>query len=311
MTKSKRWKSQLFTNIKTIALDDITADQSMQQRAKFHDEIISEYAETLRNDGQLAPVKVVRDQNGTLWLWDGFHTLEAAKQAGKATIKAEISRGTRRDAWEKSLSANETHGIRRSRADRQKAVDNALSDREIKISLLEKDAKYSFRSIAKLCNVGHQTVSRRWNDVHLPEISEEIDKAVRQEPLPGLITNQEWFAQIGRDLNVPAWLVLDRYTKSRVALTLAEEEVDEFTGATTHQTGSAEIEGVSHELLTGGPSPTHQTRSAPKEDVSNNNLTGGPSPTHQTRSAPKEDVSDNHLTGGPSPTHQTRSAPKE
>jgi len=50
----------------------------------------------------MPPVQVVHD--GTAhWLWEGFHRIEAAKQAGMKGIAVEITKGTQRDAFRLSL----------------------------------------------------------------------------------------------------------------------------------------------------------------------------------------------------------------
>lgn len=268
--KRKGWADHLLTSQLTL-IEKIVPDKQMQQRVSEDKEALEEYKRVLADGGELPAVKCVRDkETEELWLWDGFHTLEAAKQAGLSEIRVEISDGTRRDAWLKSLGANETHGIRRSKADRQKAVDGALNDSAIKLSLLEDDGAHSFRSIAKLCAVGHPTVSRRWNNIHIPKILREINEAVKQGSMPAHQNNKEWFAQIGRVLSVPAWLVEKQYAQHQASLA-AQEETSENNltsgTCTTHQTESAQIIGQEEEEtseadLTGGTRSTRQIGNA-------------------------------------------------
>ena len=201
--------SQIMTPPQYVKVSEITADSVMQHRAVTHDKVIEEYADVFRNGGELAPVQIVRDENGTLWLWDGFHTLEAAKRAGVEKLRVKITPGTKRDAWLNSLGANAKHGIRRSRVDLQKTVDDALHDPEVKFSLLNEDQQHNYSSIARLCRVHHSTVSNRWNNYHLPLILAEIDREVRGDP-PFGVSLQEWLNMVAKDLHVPAWLVKQR-----------------------------------------------------------------------------------------------------
>ena len=62
------------------------------------------------------------------WLADGFHRFWAAKEAGLTEIYEEIHPGTLRDAILFSLSANSKHGLRRTNADKRKAVQTLLDD---------------------------------------------------------------------------------------------------------------------------------------------------------------------------------------
>lgn len=201
--------SQIITPPQYVNVADVTADSMMQHRMITHDKVIEEYADVLRNGAELAPIQIIRDQNNTLWLWDGFHTLEAAKRVGVKKLRAKITRGTKRKAWLNSLGANAKHGIRRTRTDLQKTVDDALGDPEVKFSLLNEDQQHSYNSLAKLCTVHHSTISKRWNNHHLPLILAEIDQLVQGNPPVG-VSLQTWLDMVASDLHVPGWLVKQR-----------------------------------------------------------------------------------------------------
>jgi hypothetical protein len=81
----------------------------------------------------------------TYWLADGFHRVAAAKKLGCLTIASVIHSGTRRDAVLFSVSANATHGLRRTNADKRRAVETLLNDEEW--------GKWSNCQIAKRCGV--------------------------------------------------------------------------------------------------------------------------------------------------------------
>ncbi len=61
---------------------------------------------------------------------DGFHRVEAAKQAGITELPFIEKSGTYREALLFSLTVNATHGLRRSNADKRKAVMTLLEDSE-------------------------------------------------------------------------------------------------------------------------------------------------------------------------------------
>ena len=62
----------------------------------------------------------------TYWMADGFHRYHAAQKAEKESLECVVRRGNLEDACWFSITANKTHGLRRSTADKQKAVKAAL-----------------------------------------------------------------------------------------------------------------------------------------------------------------------------------------
>ena len=76
------------------------------------------------------------------WLGDGFHRYFGHKHAGRESILADIRQGTRRDAILFACGANSEHGLRRTNADKRKAV-----------TLLLQDEEWSARKIAERCAV--------------------------------------------------------------------------------------------------------------------------------------------------------------
>jgi len=133
---------------------DVTAiqgDAGAQMRVRTSDAVVAEYAEAI-NAGAVFPPIVVFHNGGNYWLADGFHRLAAQAKLGYETIPVDVRKGGRRDAIQYSLGANETHGLRRTREDKQRAVATALADPEW--------SALSDRDIAQLCGVSHTMVSR-------------------------------------------------------------------------------------------------------------------------------------------------------
>ena len=116
-------------------MESIRIDGQTQSRERINEETVTEYAETLLRQGMKGlavrpetvwpPVTVYFD--GTeFWMADGFHRLLAVKRNGQKHIAADVKKGTREDAAWEACSANQTHGLRRTRADKRKAVTLAL-----------------------------------------------------------------------------------------------------------------------------------------------------------------------------------------
>lgn len=120
----------------TITLSQVRTDANMQIRAAIDEATVTQYAELMTENITMPPIVVFGDGNQYI-LADGFHRLLAAARNDFLTIEAEIYPGTRADALRYALSANSTHGLRRTNADKRRSVELALaewpklSDREL------------------------------------------------------------------------------------------------------------------------------------------------------------------------------------
>lgn len=136
--------------MKTINIKTIRIDGGTQSRVEINNEIVTEYAESIKAGAEF-PAVVVFNDGVDSWIADGFHRFHAHNQAGKTSIAVDVRQGTARDAVLYSLGANGTHGLNRTNADKRKAVTTMLNDAEW--------AKWSDSAIAKACMVDHKTVA--------------------------------------------------------------------------------------------------------------------------------------------------------
>lgn len=134
-----------------LSMDFIRIDGGTQPRDSISEETVADYAEKMLADEQFPPVTVFHD-GVDHWLADGFHRFHAARKIGMANLLAEIRTGTKRDAILHSVGANTAHGLRRSNADKKRAVETLLKDEEW--------AKWSDKEIADRCAVGCDLVCR-------------------------------------------------------------------------------------------------------------------------------------------------------
>jgi hypothetical protein len=138
-------------HIAELEIRSIRHDQKIQQRSPLlNNQIVAEYAEAMKGGSTFPPVIVFSDGNDN-WVSDGFHRLEAADEAGKATIAAEVRQGTQRDAILFAVGANQDHGLRRTREDVRRAIVTLLADEEW--------GAWSDRSIADKVGASHPTVA--------------------------------------------------------------------------------------------------------------------------------------------------------
>ena len=108
-----------------LKISDIRTDGNAQMRAAIDLGTVKEYAERISAGVSLPPIVVFHDGK-SYWPGDGFHRLAAHQAMGKDAISCEIHQGTAADAVWYAIGANQTHGLRRTNADKEKAVKAAL-----------------------------------------------------------------------------------------------------------------------------------------------------------------------------------------
>lgn len=132
-----------------MKLAAIRIDGGTQSRVEINQAAVADYAEAL-TEGAKLPAVIVFFDGVDHWLADGFHRYHAHRKIDAREIDAEVREGTQRDAVLFSVGANATHGLRRSNADKRKAVETLLADAEW--------ATWTDREIATICGVGRQYV---------------------------------------------------------------------------------------------------------------------------------------------------------
>lgn len=146
-----------------IDINKLITDRT-QSRAAMNEEVINEYKDAIdalearRDAGDVIPLSeefpdpVVYLVGGQHYhVVDGAHRVEAYKRAGWESILCDVRTGSLRDAIQYSLSANERHGLQRTNADKNRAVEIALADPEWR--------ELPKRELARLCGVSHTFVN--------------------------------------------------------------------------------------------------------------------------------------------------------
>lgn len=157
-----------------INLSEIRIDGGTQSRAAIDQASVEEYAEAIRAGVKFPEVLVYFD-GVSYWLVDGFHRYHAHRIAGKAGIDAIAKDGTQREAVLASLAVNNNHGLRRTNADKRKAVDTLLADSEW--------SAWSDGVIAKACAVSQpyvseirRSISKRFEIENDPERARTVER---------------------------------------------------------------------------------------------------------------------------------------
>lgn len=138
------------TDATRLMVDAIRIDGGTQPRVEISEKDVSEYAEAMRDGAEFPPVVTFFD-GVDYWLADGFHRWHAARRAGLTGIAATVQQGTKRDAVLYSVGVNGAHGIKRTNADKRKAVMTLLNDTEWR--------EWADWEIARRCAVSNHMVA--------------------------------------------------------------------------------------------------------------------------------------------------------
>ena len=114
------------------------------------------YAADMDGDWGSFPAVIVYHDGTDHWLADGFHRIAAYLACEGAselhTVPVDIRAGTRRDAMLHAAGANASHGLRRTDADKRRAVETMLRDEEW--------SRWSNQEIARCCIVSPSFVTK-------------------------------------------------------------------------------------------------------------------------------------------------------
>ena len=134
-----------------ILLTKIRLDGGTQPRKELDETLVQHYTEEILEGQEFPPVDLHFDGKH-YWLSDGFHRWHAHKRAAHKDISANVTQGTKRDAFIASLKANAQHGKPRTPEERRYVVQLALEDIEL--------GDLSDTQVAQICQVSNMTVGR-------------------------------------------------------------------------------------------------------------------------------------------------------
>ena len=134
-----------------LALDHILLDDRLQSRS-LRPGVVKDYLEVLRRGEELPPLRVVHDVNDDYYLVDGHHRVAATRQLiGIEDIAVKIIDGNFDDALWLAWGANRSHGLRRDRMDKRRAIQAAIQH--------PRWSRESDRAIARQIGCDHKTVA--------------------------------------------------------------------------------------------------------------------------------------------------------
>ena len=154
---------------KKMKIEELIVDSRLQNRVEINIDAVNEYAESMSN-GDTFPDIVVFCDSAKYYIADGFHRYHAYRKAGIEEVQVEVRPGLIRDAILFACGVNAKHGLRRTTADKRKAIITLLSDDEWK--------NWSSRKISLFCGVHHTTVENIRKDFNnlTGELASEKDE---------------------------------------------------------------------------------------------------------------------------------------
>lgn len=148
-----------------ISIHDIRRDGGTQPRAELDENHIEDLVFALTQGASFDAILLYFD-GINYWLTDGFHRLAATIRRGIDKIKAEVRQGTQQDAQWHSFTVNQHQSLKRSNADKQRAIIGALKHAYGHLK--------SNKEIARHCGVSEISI-KNWRQ-KLQE-SNEIEKS--------------------------------------------------------------------------------------------------------------------------------------
>jgi len=139
-----------------IELEKIRIDGGTQSRVSINQELVTEYANEIM-EGEIFPAITVFNDGASIWLAEGFHRYFAHLKAMVDSIEADVKKGTVRDAILFAVGSNATHGLRRTNADKTKAITMLLKDPEW--------SDWSDREIARQTQASNHLVAKIRKDL--------------------------------------------------------------------------------------------------------------------------------------------------
>lgn len=152
-----------------ISIHDIRRDGGTQPRAELDENHIEDLVFALTQGAVFDAILLYFD-GANYWLTDGFHRLAATIRRGIDKIKAEVRQGTQQDAQWHSFTVNQHQSLKRSNADKQRAIIGALKHPYGHLK--------SNKEIARHCGVS-ETFVKSWRQKL--EEEGEIEKAEVRE----------------------------------------------------------------------------------------------------------------------------------
>lgn len=178
---------------KKLLIDLLNLDADTQSRVALSKETIAEYVEAIKAGVTLPPADVFHD-GSEYFIGDGWHRAYAWLEAEVANIPVNMHNGGKRDALLFAAGANQGHGLKRTNADKRRAVEIMLADEEW--------SGWSNVKIAEHCGVTDPFVSKVRSEVLTVRTSDDLDdedEAEESDDEPASVEPPKPATRLGKD----------------------------------------------------------------------------------------------------------------
>src|SRR5262249_11523168 len=110
-----------------VRIDQIIIDPELQLRVAINEEAVEEYAEAKARGDKFPRPRLVEDSAKRLYLVAGRHRLESDLKLGAEFVDVLVTKGEREYALWLAIAENKDHGLRRTNADKARALKAALA----------------------------------------------------------------------------------------------------------------------------------------------------------------------------------------
>lgn len=229
---------------KVLNLGAVVLDPRLQSRTETNEQTIEDYSDAIKMGDEFPPLLVYFC--GThYWLVDGYHRYHAHKKAGKAGVTCDVVNGTFTDAVLKAASVNAKHGMRRTHADKRKAVMTLLDDFEWQ--------RWSNIEIAEHCGVSQSFVSNlraeSGKTADTVKYKTATGKVMEKKKAPGRVAKEPGLKEPAKQEQPKA----EEYDPRDELIEHLQKENDELTMnlALAHMGGTEEQKNEAREIING------------------------------------------------------------
>ncbi|WP_374437301.1 ParB/RepB/Spo0J family partition protein [Tabrizicola sp.] len=181
---------------------DLHRDPRFQIRTRMEPATVDRYANALRADVELPPVRVAM-VGGVPVLVDGWHRVAAHQITGASHVLAFVTEATAQEARWLAAEANLTHGLPLKKGELRSAFRAFITARRHRVPARagQGPGRLSYRDIAKALggHVTHQTASN-WMHKDFPDIAKEYGgEATPMAEAPAPEDPEEGFARTAQE----------------------------------------------------------------------------------------------------------------
>ena len=112
--------------LETVSLRDIDTNASPQVRHEIREDAVEDYAKLYKDKKPMPKAVLCKVTTGHYLVADGMHRVKAMLKAGITERAFDVFQGAYEDCLLFASAANQTHGVRRTSADKRTAISSVL-----------------------------------------------------------------------------------------------------------------------------------------------------------------------------------------